>query len=112
MTLLHIQPIAEDMQDAEFHWTPYFVISGFMCGISAIVIIIQFLSSIGWRQLQKYVLDGVLFLTVWEDLLMAVGVGLTIGFFLFVHDMSELWKPTLEGFDSPKVPRKSPSQTI
>ncbi len=40
----------------------------------------------------------VLFLTVWEDLLVAVGVGLAIAFFLFVHDMSELWKPSLKGF--------------
>jgi len=39
----------------------------------------------------------VLFLTVWEDLLVAVGVGLAIAFFLFVHDMSELWKPKLKG---------------
>jgi SulP family sulfate permease len=35
----------------------------------------------------------VLFLTVWEDLLVAVGVGLAIAFFLFVRDMSEMWKP-------------------
>lgn len=40
----------------------------------------------------------VLFLTVWEDLLVAVGVGLAIAFFLFVRDMSELWKPELKGF--------------
>lgn len=35
----------------------------------------------------------VFFLTVWEDLLVAVGVGLAIAFFLFVRDMSELWAP-------------------
>jgi hypothetical protein len=43
----------------------------------------------------------VLFLTVGEDLPMAVGVGHSIGFFLSVHDMSELWKPTIKAL--PKI---------
>lgn len=38
----------------------------------------------------------VFFLTVWEDLLVAVGVGLAIAFFLFVRDMSELWAPEVQ----------------
>ena len=35
----------------------------------------------------------ILFLPVWEHVLLAVDVGLVIRFFLFVHDMSESWKP-------------------
>ncbi len=48
----------------------------------------------------------VLFLTVWEDLLVAVGVGLAIAFFLFVRDMSELWKPELKGLEESQKPTK------
>jgi hypothetical protein len=100
MTLLHIPPAAADMQDAEFYLTPYLVISGFMCGLGAIVTIIEFLASIGWRQLRKYVLDGSLSDGLGR-LLIAAGVGLAIGFYLFVHDMSELWKPMLKAW--PKI---------
>ena len=46
----------------------------------------------------------VLFLTVWEDLLVAVGVGLAIAFFLFVRDMSEMWKPELKGLEESQKP--------
>ena len=48
----------------------------------------------------------VFFLTVWEDLLIAVGVGLAIAFFLFVRDMSELWKPQVQGLDDSQKPTK------
>ena len=48
----------------------------------------------------------VLFLTVWEDLLIAVGVGLGIAFFLFVRDMSEMWKPKVVGLDQSDRPTK------
>ena len=41
----------------------------------------------------------VFLLTVWEDLLIAVGVGLAIAFFLFVRDMSEMWAPKVVGLD-------------
>ena len=41
----------------------------------------------------------VFLLTVWEDLLIAVGVGLAIAFFLFVRDMSEMWKPEVMGLE-------------
>jgi SulP family sulfate permease len=41
----------------------------------------------------------VFLLTVWEDLLIAVGVGLAIAFFLFVRDMSELWKMEIRGLE-------------
>lgn len=41
----------------------------------------------------------VFLLTVWEDLLIAVGVGLAIAFFLFVRDMSEMGKPEVKGLD-------------
>ena len=41
----------------------------------------------------------VFLLTVWEDLLVAVGVGLAIAFFLFVRDMSEMWKPMVMGLE-------------
>jgi len=41
----------------------------------------------------------VFFLTVWEDLLIAVGVGLAIAFFLFVRDMSEMGKPEVQGLE-------------
>lgn len=37
----------------------------------------------------------VFILTVWVDLLVAVGIGLAIAFFLFVKEMSELWSPQL-----------------
>lgn len=46
----------------------------------------------------------VLFLTVWEDLLVAVGVGLAIAFFLFVRDMSEMWKPEVMGLEESQKP--------
>ncbi len=46
----------------------------------------------------------VLFLTVWEDLLVAVGVGLAIAFFLFVRDMSEMWKPEVKGLEESQKP--------
>ncbi len=42
---------------------------------------------------------AVFLLTVWEDLLVAVGVGLAIAFFLFVRDMSEMWKPRVMGLE-------------
>ncbi len=42
---------------------------------------------------------AVFLLTVWEDLLVAVGVGLAIAFFLFVRDMSEMWKPQVMGLE-------------
>ncbi len=42
---------------------------------------------------------AVFLLTVWEDLLVAVGVGLAIAFFLFVRDMSEMWKPKVMGLE-------------
>ncbi len=48
----------------------------------------------------------VLFLTVWEDLLVAVGVGLAIAFFLFVRDMSEMWKPEVKGLEESQKPTK------
>ncbi len=41
----------------------------------------------------------VFFLTVWIDLLVAVGVGLAIGFFFFIKDMSELWSPEVIGLE-------------
>ncbi len=41
----------------------------------------------------------VFILTVWEDLLIAVGVGLAIAFFLFVRDMSEMGAPQVQGLD-------------
>ncbi len=41
----------------------------------------------------------VFLLTVWEDLLIAVGVGLAIAFFLFVRDMSEMWAPKVVDLD-------------
>jgi len=41
----------------------------------------------------------VLFLTVWEDLLVAVAVGLVISFFLFVRDMSQMWEPEVIGVE-------------
>lgn len=44
----------------------------------------------------------VLFLTVWEDLLVAVGVGLAIAFFLFVRDMSEMYKPKIVSLEESK----------
>jgi len=48
----------------------------------------------------------VFLLTVWEDLLVAVGVGLAIAFFLFVRDMSELWKPQVQSLESTQRPSK------
>ena len=48
----------------------------------------------------------VFFLTVWEDLLIAVAVGLAIAFFLFVRDMSEIWKPKILGLDEFAKPTK------
>lgn len=42
---------------------------------------------------------AVFLLTVWEDLLVAVGVGLAIAFFLFVRDMSEMYKPKVMGLE-------------
>jgi sulfate permease, SulP family len=48
----------------------------------------------------------VFFLTVWEDLLIAVAVGLAIAFFLFVRDMSEIWKPKIVGLDEFAKPTK------
>lgn len=54
----------------------------------------------------KIVFWTVLFLTVWEDLLVAVGVGLAIAFFLFVRDMSEMWKPELKGLVESEKPTK------
>ena len=42
----------------------------------------------------------VFFLTVWVDLLVAVGVGLAIAFFLFVKEMSEMWSPEVVGLDA------------
>ena len=45
----------------------------------------------------------VFILTVWEDLLVAVGVGLALAFFLFVKDMSEMGAPQVQGLeDSPR----------
>jgi hypothetical protein len=35
----------------------------------------------------------ILFLPVGEDALIAVDIGLAIGFFLLVHDMSASWNP-------------------
>jgi SulP family sulfate permease len=49
----------------------------------------------------------VFLLTVWEDLLVAVGVGLAIAFFLFVRDMSEMGKPEVQGLDDSKQPTKT-----
>ena len=46
----------------------------------------------------------VFLLTVWEDLLVAVGVGLAIAFFLFVRDMSEMWKPEVMGLEESQKP--------
>jgi SulP family sulfate permease len=46
----------------------------------------------------------VFLLTVWEDLLVAVGVGLAIAFFLFVRDMSEMWKPQVMGLEESQKP--------
>jgi len=46
----------------------------------------------------------VFLLTVWEDLLVAVGVGLAIAFFLFVRDMSEMWKPKVMGLEESQKP--------
>jgi ABC-type transporter Mla MlaB component len=51
----------------------------------------------------------VFLLTVWEDLLVAVGVGLAIAFFLFVRDMSEMWKPKVVGLEESK---KSGSERV
>ena len=53
----------------------------------------------------------VFFLTVWVDLLVAVGVGLAIAFFLFVKEMSELWSPQVVGIDASNRddPGKNPS---
>lgn len=48
----------------------------------------------------------VFLLTVWEDLLVAVGVGLAIAFFLFVRDMSEMWKPEVIGLGKSQTPSK------
>ncbi len=47
---------------------------------------------------------AVFLLTVWEDLLVAVGVGLAIAFFLFVRDMSEMWKPKVMGLEESRKP--------
>jgi SulP family sulfate permease len=41
----------------------------------------------------------VFFLTVWVDLLVAVGIGLSIAFFLFVKQMSEMWSPEVIGLE-------------
>jgi len=41
----------------------------------------------------------VFLLTVWEDLLIAVGVGLALAFFLFVRDMSEMGAPQVQGLN-------------
>jgi len=49
----------------------------------------------------------VFLLTVWEDLLVAVGVGLAIAFFLFVRDMSEMGKPQVQGLDESQRPTKA-----
>ena len=46
----------------------------------------------------------VFLLTVWIDLLVAVGVGLAIAFFLFVRDMSEMWSPQVLGLDQMQRP--------
>ena len=48
----------------------------------------------------------VFLLTVWVDLLVAVGVGLAIAFFLFVRDMSEMWKPEVKGLQDSQEPSK------
>jgi SulP family sulfate permease len=41
----------------------------------------------------------VFFLTVWVDLLVAVGIGLSIAFFVFVKQMSEMWSPEVIGLE-------------
>ena len=46
----------------------------------------------------------VFLLTVWVDLLVAVGVGLAIAFFLFVKEMSEIWSPEVIGLDQSNRP--------
>ena len=48
----------------------------------------------------------VFLLTVWEDLLVAVGVGLALAFFLFVRDMSEMGAPQVKGLDDSSRPDK------
>ena len=49
----------------------------------------------------------VFLLTVWEDLLIAVGVGLAIAFFLFVRDMSEMWAPKVVGLEESQKETKA-----
>lgn len=48
----------------------------------------------------------VFLLTVWEDLLVAVGVGLAIAFFLFVRDMSEMWAPQVMSLGDTQKPQE------
>lgn len=49
----------------------------------------------------------VFLLTVWEDLLIAVGVGLALAFFLFVRDMSEMGALQVQGLEDSKRPSKT-----
>lgn len=53
----------------------------------------------------------VFLLTVWVDLLVAVGVGLAIAFFLFVKEMSEMWSPEVVGLaqSNRQVPERVPA---
>ena len=47
----------------------------------------------------KFTFWTVFILTVWVDLLVAVGIGLAIAFFLFVKQMSEMGAPEVVGLD-------------
>ena len=54
----------------------------------------------------------VFLLTIWEDLLVAVGVGLAIAFFLFVRDMSEMWKPQVMSLGETQKPQEMVPQHL
>ncbi len=58
MTLFGIPSTAEDRQDVEFHLAPYSGISGFMRGIGAIVVIVEFLPPSDGGSFENHVLDS------------------------------------------------------